>query len=99
MKKLLLAGTTVLLMATSANATLYDRYGRIVQLQPGWSHVSRSNVNYWYRYGVYTGYAVNRGNVSRVYLANGRQVSTIRNYGGGYTQSWDTRGRPLYSTR
>ena len=100
MKKLLLVGTAVLLMATSAHAAvLYDRNNNVVPVPPGYAAVVRGNVRYWYRNGVYMGQAIHHGNgVTTVYKANGKRESTIVNYGGGRTQSWDARGRPMFHT-
>jgi len=99
MKKLLLIGTAVLLMTTSAHAaTVYDRNNNVVPLRPGLASVVRGNVRYWYHNGVYAGHAITHGNVTKVYRANGTKESTIRNYGGGRTQSWDARGRPMFHT-
>jgi len=95
-KKLLLIGTAVLLMATSANAAVvYDRYNNVVPVYG--SCAQQGNKKYCFRNGVLSSMSVRHGNVSKVYNATGF-IGTIRNYSNGASQSWDKHGRVMFHT-
>ena len=72
MRKLLLAGTTLLLMATSADATLYDRYGRVYPVRGYWINHRNGTTSHFNDNGVLIGRSIRRGNITTVYSPTGK---------------------------
>ena len=97
MKKLLLVGTVVLLLATE---TAHAQYGHVIVNRRAVSTAGISWVNHSngrmtvYKNGVFQGTAIPiRRGVYATYGSNGRRLGTTVKYAPGIVRSWDTRCR------